>query len=165
MHVTPTGAAAAAAPGIALDGLDHVAINVKDVKRSVAWYQKVFGFRVLHTWPSGTTMVGRDNIKIGLYVRPKASPLPLVGKPPRPDIDSQLIIQHFAFLVDGDKFGAALAALQRTGIPYDGPDDTGIACSIFVYDPDGHKVELTWYHPKDYTCPARTSAATSLRDT
>ena len=105
-------------------------------------------------------MVGRGNIKLGLFVRPTAKPLPLVGKPPRPGIDGLIIVQHFAFLVDGDKFAAVQTVLRNEGIPFDGPEDTDIACALFVYDPDGHKVELTWYHPKDYACPSSASKST-----
>jgi 4-hydroxyphenylpyruvate dioxygenase-like putative hemolysin len=33
-----------------LDAIDHFAINVHDLQISKAWYQKVFGFSVLHEW-------------------------------------------------------------------------------------------------------------------
>jgi catechol 2,3-dioxygenase-like lactoylglutathione lyase family enzyme len=121
-----------------LIGLDHFAINVSDLQRSADWYQRVFGFSILHKWTT-TWMIGRDNVKIGLFLRPKAKPLP--------DIDSQLIIQHVAFLVDADKFSAAQQALVKAGVTIEGPEDTGIAYSIFFNDPDGHLLEITTYHP------------------
>jgi catechol 2,3-dioxygenase-like lactoylglutathione lyase family enzyme len=83
--------------------------------------------------------VGQDNIKIGLSLRPNAKPLP--------DIDSQPIIQHVAFLVDGNKFTDAQNAFNQAGIKFDGPEDTGIAFSIVFNDPDGHLLEITTYHP------------------
>jgi catechol 2,3-dioxygenase-like lactoylglutathione lyase family enzyme len=121
-----------------LIGLDHFALNVTDLQRSADWYAKNFGFHMLHKWNT-TWMIGRDNMKIGLFLRPSAKPLP--------DIDSQLIIQHVAFLVDGDKFDAAVQELKANGLAIDGPEDTGIAYSVFVKDPDGHLLELTTYHP------------------
>jgi catechol 2,3-dioxygenase-like lactoylglutathione lyase family enzyme len=130
--------AAPSARAMELVGIDHFAINVLDLQRSADWYQKVLGFTILHKW-STTWMVGRDNIKIGLFLRPNAKPLP--------DIDSQLIIQHVAFLVDGDKFASAQAELAKAGVKIDGPEDTGIAYSIFFNDPDGHLLEITTYHP------------------
>jgi catechol-2,3-dioxygenase len=57
-----------------LVGLDHFAINVADLQRSADWYQSVFGFNILHNWNT-TWMVGRDNIKIGLFLRPNAKPV------------------------------------------------------------------------------------------
>jgi catechol 2,3-dioxygenase-like lactoylglutathione lyase family enzyme len=134
-----------------LIGLDHFAINVTDLQRSADWYQRVLGFTVLHKW--GTTwMVGRDNIKIGLFLRPDAKPLP--------DIDSQLIIQHVAFLVDGDKFADAQQALTQAGVKFDPPEDTGIAYSIFFNDPDGHLLEITTYHAVPAPAPP-SNASTS----
>jgi catechol 2,3-dioxygenase-like lactoylglutathione lyase family enzyme len=121
-----------------LVGLDHYAVNVTDLQRSADWYEKTLGFKILHKWQT-TWMVGSGNIKVGLFLRPKAKPLP--------DIDSELIIQHVAFLVDGDKFNDAIAELQKAGVKIDGPEDTGIAYSIFFNDPDGHLLEITTYHP------------------
>lgn len=138
-----------------LVGFDHVALNCHDVAVSVAFYQRAFGFTVMHTWPSGTTMVGSGNIRLGLFSRPKATPLPTVAGQtlpdgrPTPDINGQQIIQHFAFLVAGDQFANAQKLLKSAGIPFNAPEDTGIgiADAIFVYDPDGNMVELTTYHP------------------
>jgi catechol 2,3-dioxygenase-like lactoylglutathione lyase family enzyme len=126
--------------GHAMDlvGLDHFAINVSDLQRSADWYQKALGFTIRHKWNT-TWMIGQDNVKIGLFLRPNAKPLP--------DIDSQLIIQHVAFLVDGDKFATAQDELTKAGVKLDGPEDTGIAYSIFFNDPDGHLLEITTYHP------------------
>jgi catechol-2,3-dioxygenase len=71
-----------------LVGLDHYAVNVADLQRAADWYQRVLGFKVLHKWTT-TWMVGKDNIKVGLFLRPDA-------KPPA-DPDKELLIQHVAF--------------------------------------------------------------------
>lgn len=128
-----------------LIGLDHYAITVTDLQRSASWYQRVLGFAVLHKW-STTWMVGKDNIKVGLFLRPKGKPID--------DIDNTIAIQHVAFLIDGDKFSDAQAQFKALGVPFEGPEDTGIAYSIFFKDPDGHLLEITTYHP--------TPTATSL---
>ena len=140
------GAATTAAD---LVGLDHYAINVVDLQRSADWYSRILGFRILHKWNT-TWMIGRDNIKIGLFLRRQAKPLA--------DIDSQLIIQHVAFLVDGDKFDGARQELVASGVPIEGPEDTGIAYSIFFKDPDGHLLELTTYHPVAVPPPTSTGS-------
>ena len=103
-------------------GLDHYAVNVADLQRAADWYQRILGFNVLHKWQT-TWMVGKDNIKVGLFLRPDA-------KPPS-DPDKELLIQHVAFLLDGDKFDAALKELADKGVQVDGPEDTGIAYSAF----------------------------------
>lgn len=122
---------------VELVGIDHVAINVSDLQKSAAFYEHVFGFTILHTWTT-TWMVGRGNVKLGLFYRPDA-------KSP-PDLETVFVIKHVAFLVDGDKFAAAQDALRLSGIPFDGPEDTGIAYSVFFRDPDNIQIELTTYH-------------------
>lgn len=121
-----------------LIGLDHYAINVADLARSADWYEKILGFAILHKWTT-TWMVGRGNIKVGLFLRPDASP--------QPDTDSTILIQHVAFLVDGDKFANIHQALKDKGVQVEGPEDSEIAYSIFFKDPDGHALEITTYHP------------------
>ena len=111
-----------------MSGLDHFAVNVTEMDRSVEWYQRVFGFSVLKRWNT-TTMVGRGNMKVGLFLRPKAT---AIG-----DIDQTVAITHVAFLIDGDKFDEALKKAQALGLKVEGPEDTGIAYSFFLSDPDG----------------------------
>ena len=100
LMVLLAGSGAAQAQALTeLSGLDHFAVNVTEMDRSVEWYQRVFGFSVLKRWNT-TTMVGRGNMKVGLFLRPKAT---AIG-----DIDQTVAITHVAFLIDGDKFDEAL---------------------------------------------------------
>lgn len=135
-----------------LIGLDHYAINVSDLQRSADWYHHILGFKILHKWHT-TWMVGKDNIKIGLFFRPDA-------KPPA-DHDKENLIQHVAFLVDGDQFEEIMKELQGKGVKIDGPEDTGIAFSFFFNDPDGILLEITTYHAAPP--PAPPAPATSSR--
>jgi catechol-2,3-dioxygenase len=139
---------------VELVGLDHYAVNVADLQRAAGWYQRILGFNVLHKWQT-TWMVGKDNIKVGLFLRSDA-------KPPS-DLDKELLIQHVAFLLDGDKFDAALKELADKGVQVDGPEDTGIAYSAFFNDADGNLLEVTTYHslPPPAPAPAPPPAAAS----
>ncbi|WP_168879888.1 VOC family protein [Rhizobium sp. P28RR-XV] len=120
-----------------LNGLDHYAINIADLQRSADWYEDVLGLHILHKWNT-TWMVGRGNLKVGLFLRPEADP--------QPDINNTVLIQHVAFSVDGDKFSDIHQYLLQKGLAVTGPEDSGIAYSIFLQDPDGHKLEITTYH-------------------
>lgn len=120
-----------------LIGIDHFALHVTDLQRSSDWYYNALDFRILHKWTT-TWMIGRGNIKIGLFLRPEAKRLP--------DEEKALIIQHVAFLVDGDKFAPTIDALKSRGVAVEGPEDSGIAYSAFFQDPDGHSLEITTYH-------------------
>ena len=118
--------------------LDHAAINVKNLQTTFDWYNKVFGFEILHKW-THTWMIGNEVIKIGVFERPDASIVT--------GIDRNIIaIQHFAFLVDKADFDAVLVEIDALGLPHDPVEDTGIAFSIFLIDPDGHQVEITTYY-------------------
>lgn len=84
-------------------------------------------------------MIGKEVIKIGVFERPEASVIS--------DIDKNIIaIQLFAFLTDKVGFENAVAEIDKMGIPHEPVEDTGIALSIFLTDPDGHQVEITTYH-------------------
>jgi catechol-2,3-dioxygenase len=120
-----------------LKAIDHVAISVKSLEDSFKWYSQVLGFQLFHKF-TRTWMVERDGFKLGLMHRPDAQPVD--------DLDNKIAIQHFAFGVTVDDFQLSMDTLQALGISFDGPEDTGIAYSIFLADPDGHTVEITAYH-------------------
>ena len=119
--------------------IDHAGINVKDLERSAQWYQRVLGLESIHKWKT-TWMVGRDKIRLGLFLRTAATPVE--------DLDNRIAITHLAFVTDADGFLAAQAELGSLGISFEGPEDSGIALSIFFKDPDGHELEITTYHPQ-----------------
>ena len=119
-----------------LQRIDHIGLNVRDLSTSYQFYRAVFGFDIVHKWTT-TWMVGNDLIRLGLFQRPKAGPVC--------NIDEALSITHVAFRMSGEAFGQAQAELKGLGVSFDPPEDTGIAFSIFVLDPDGHQIELTTY--------------------
>lgn len=118
---------------VLLSALDHVAIRVKDLAASAQWYSDVFGFTVLHRWDNAW-MLQRDSYRLGIYSAP-------TGRVPD-DPDSLLIMHHYAFLVTAEAMLDAEVVFQELAIPYQGPKDSGLFLSLFVTDPDGHKVEL-----------------------
>lgn len=120
-----------------LSRIDHVAITVKELRRSADWYEKVLGLGMVNKWKT-TWMVGNDLMRMGLFL---ASDGERVA-----GLEKKIAIQHFAFRTDALGFIAAQAQLKELEIEYEGPEDSGIAYSIFVYDPDGHQVEITTYY-------------------
>lgn len=119
-----------------LQRIDHIGLNVRDLPTSAEFYRSVFGFGVVHKWTT-TWMVGNDIMRLGLFQRPTATPTC--------NIDNTIAITHVAFRTDAAGFAAAQDKLRKLGIAFDPPEDTGIAYSVFILDPDGHQIEITTY--------------------
>ena len=119
-------------------GLRHVALNVRDVRRSVEFYCNVLGMHV--EWKPDEENVyltsGSDNLAIHkLSDEQTAGPVQNV--------------HHIGFVVrrpqDVDEFAARV---QKLGIPFAHPPKTHRdgARSFYFKDPDGILIQLL-YHP------------------
>jgi catechol 2,3-dioxygenase-like lactoylglutathione lyase family enzyme len=122
-----------------LEGIDHVALTVRDVERSAAWYQEVLGLRRLHqhVWGSHPAVVGVGTTALALFPVAGADP---DGPPGRETI----CVRHIAFRVDRRNFEEARAELHARGIEVEFQDHQ-IAHSIYLLDPDRHQLEITTY--------------------
>jgi len=74
----------------------------------------------------------RRTVSVGRY-RPDA------GRCPRGSLDAALRVQ-----VDRANFEAAQARFGELGIEFESADH-GIAQSVYISDPDGHRIEITTY--------------------
>jgi catechol 2,3-dioxygenase-like lactoylglutathione lyase family enzyme len=122
-----------------LDGIDHVALAVSDVERSVQWYIDVLGLERQHEgmWNGIPAFVGKGNTAIALF------PSNSSARPPsssRRDIG----MLHLAFRANYDGFLTAQEELRRRGIKFEFQDHE-ISHSIYFRDPDGHELEITTY--------------------
>ncbi len=122
-----------------IEGIDHVALCVKDLERSRVWYQEVLGLerRYQEAWGEVPTMLGAGNTCIALF--PTTTPEPKST----PDYNT-IAMRHLAFRVSRKNFEQAQAELQRRSIAFEF-EDHDIAHSIYFSDPDGHRLELTTY--------------------
>jgi catechol 2,3-dioxygenase-like lactoylglutathione lyase family enzyme len=121
-----------------LEGIDHVALAVRDVDLSAAWYIEVLGLerRFEDVWGSYPAVVGVGSTSLALFPV-KGEPAPTPGR-------STLTMRHVAFRVDRFNFQAARTELDQRGIPIEFQDH-GIAHSFYFRDPDGHQIEITTY--------------------
>ena len=122
-----------------LQGIDHIAMGVRDVDRSAKWYIDVLGFKRLHEgmWNGVPTFIGKGNTGIALF---PASPDAKSTAPTRREIR----MLHLAFRADHKNFLAAQQELKRRGIRFEFQDHE-IAQSIYFHDPNGHTLEITTY--------------------
>jgi catechol 2,3-dioxygenase-like lactoylglutathione lyase family enzyme len=122
-----------------LEGIDHVALGVRDIERSAKWYIDVLGFERLHEgmWDGVPTFIGKGNTGLALF-------------PAKPDAKStslshgELRMLHLAFRANHENFLAAQRELKERGIKFEFQDH-GISHSIYFRDPDGHQLEITTY--------------------
>src|SRR4029077_15883251 len=123
-----------------LEGIDHVAIGVRDIERSANWYIDILGFERLNEgmWNGAPTLSGKANTGIALF-------------PPTHEAKSsahrEIRMLHLAFRADRENFLAAQRELDKRGIKFEFQDHE-IAHSIYFRDPDGHQLEITTYEVK-----------------
>jgi catechol 2,3-dioxygenase-like lactoylglutathione lyase family enzyme len=122
-----------------VEGLDHVALTVRDVARSVAWYRDVLGLerRYEAVWGDFPAVVGVGTTSLALF----PSRVPDPGPPPGRDV---LSVRHIAFRVDRATFERARDDLESHGLAPTFQDHTA-AHSLYFTDPDGHQLEITTY--------------------
>jgi catechol 2,3-dioxygenase-like lactoylglutathione lyase family enzyme len=124
-----------------IESVDHIALTVKDIERSATWYQSVLGMERRHQdiWNTlgDPAMLCAGTACVALFPPDTAAPLP------SPDHNT-LAMRHFALKVNRANFEQAQLEFRRQGIEFDF-EDHNICRSIYVFDPDGHRVELTTY--------------------
>jgi len=116
-------------------GIDHVALTVSDVGRSVAWYQDVLGLERWHedVWGDFPAIVGAGTTALALF-------------PPRAGATATVrdahTFDHIAFRVDRKTFERTRAHLEARGLAVTFQDHT-ISHSLYFFDPDGYGLEIT----------------------
>jgi catechol-2,3-dioxygenase len=123
-----------------LEGIDHVALSVSDVKRAANWYVDVLGFerRYEGMWDGIPAFVGKGTTALALF--------------PARDGDSsaankkhaRIGMLHLAFRATRRDFLAAQTSLRERGIAFEFQDHE-ISHSIYFEDPEGYQLEITTY--------------------
>jgi catechol 2,3-dioxygenase-like lactoylglutathione lyase family enzyme len=122
-----------------VEQIDHVAITVSDLERSRAWYRDVLGLerRFEDEWGDVPTMMCAGETCVALF---PSDVRDIQGVNARETVS----MRHFAFRVDRENFEAAQRLFRERDIAFE-PADHGIAHSVYVLDPDGHRIEITTY--------------------
>jgi catechol 2,3-dioxygenase-like lactoylglutathione lyase family enzyme len=133
--------AADAPPAVA--GVLETALYVADVDRAAAFYQRLFGWRVLLDEPGRLRALDVSGRHVLLLFQAGASdqdnPVPGGVVPPH-DGHGRL---HVAFAIPPDALAPWEARLAALGVPIAGRVDAERGgTSLYFRDPDGHLVEL-----------------------
>jgi len=120
-------------------GLTHVALPCADLNRTIAFYRKYADMEVVHERESGGARVAWLSDKtrpfVIVFLETKDIPHPLgpfshlgVGLPSREAVDTRI------------------AQAREDGVEIEGPHDSGppVGYWVFLRDPDGHTLELTY---------------------
>jgi len=130
---------------IEIKGIDHVAVNVRDLDKSVEFYTKVVGLKITEREPS------KPGIEYFLDAGPS-----LVGIIQAKDVDDQHLFKHeglganhFSFRVDACDFDAFVENLEAHDVRIEYAKKRDKSWSLYFYDLDGNKVEATAWPRED----------------
>lgn len=133
----------------------HVAYRCNDAKETVEWYKKNLNMDFLLAFAEDQVPstkepdpymhifldAGNGNV-LAFFELPTK---PKMGR----DENTPVWVQHIALRVkDQDTLMTAKAHLEANGIDVLGVTDHGLFHSIYFFDPNGHRLELTYNDPK-----------------
>jgi catechol 2,3-dioxygenase len=118
--------------------LGHVVFYVRDLRRSLAFYRDLLGFREVGRTFGGKASAltsGRTHHELLLIE---------VGDAPPPRPGPRLGLYHIGIKVGDsvEELRAAKQELEQAGIEITGMSDHTVSQSLYLNDPDGNEVEL-----------------------
>ena len=130
---------------IRIQEIDHVAINVRDIDKSVEFYTKVIGLAITQREPSN------PGVEYFLDCGPS-----LIGIIQAKDFGSQhafanegLGANHFSFRVHSDDFETMIQRLEKNNVTIEFAKKREKSWSLYFYDIDGNKLEVTSWPLED----------------
>lgn len=130
---------------IRLRGIDHAAINCRDLDASLKFYTEVLGLKVS----------SREHQKPGIeyFLDCGASLIGLIQGDPKgpnhPLADGGLGGNHVSFRVPTAEFDGAVEELKKRGVEVLFHKKREKSWSVYFKDPDGNKLEITAWPLED----------------
>ena len=116
---------------IKTNGLNHIALKVKDPERTAQFYVDLFNMEITRRTPEMTFLKTIGSTDMITLNRSEADLTPDQG------------MVHFGFIVDPSQFDAALETIEANATPIvAGPSRREQGRYVFISDPDGYTVEL-----------------------
>lgn len=120
-------------------GLTHVALPVRDVDATAAFYERFAGLRVVHRRVDGDTGV--------VWLADAHHPFVVVCiSEPQPSTRLTGPFAHIGLgCRDRSEMDARIADARAMGVTVEGPEDAGppVGYWAILTDPDGHQLELS----------------------
>ncbi|HLK59168.1 MAG TPA: VOC family protein [Chthonomonadaceae bacterium] len=124
--------------------IGHIHLKVADLQRALDFYCGVLGFELMQRYGSEAAFLsaGGYHHHIGLNTWESRG-----GSPPPPGTTG---LFHVAILYPTRAALAdALRRLIAADIPLQGASDHGVSEALYLSDPDGNGLELTWDRPRE----------------
>ncbi len=124
--------------------IGHIHLRVADLDRAIGFYRDVLGFEVTQRIGQSAAFLsaGGYHHHIGLNTWES-----LGGAPPQPGSTG---LYHLAIVYPNRAALAdALHRLLGAGIPLEEASDHGVSHALYLRDPDGNGVELSWDTPRE----------------
>jgi catechol 2,3-dioxygenase-like lactoylglutathione lyase family enzyme len=133
------------------NGIHHVAYRCKDAKQTVDFYRDVFDMDYTTAFAADyVPSTGEYDPYMHIFLDAgNGNVLAFFELPNQKDMgrdeNTPKWVQHIAFKVPSlDALLSAKAKVEARGLEVIGPTDHGIFKSIYFFDPNGHRLELTF---------------------
>ena len=130
---------------ISIKGIDHVAFNVRDLDKSVAFYTNVLGLKITEREPS------KPGVEYFLDCGP--SLLGIIQAKDfathHPFSNEGLGANHFSFRVAAKDFDPLILQLEQHNVAIEFAKKREKSWSLYFYDIDGNKLEATAWPRED----------------
>jgi len=121
----------------------HVHLRVADLDRAIGFYRDVLGFDVQARFESGAAFLGAGGYHHHIALNTWGS----AGGTPPPAGHTGLF--HVAFRYPSRKaLAEAVDRVLGAGITLTGKADHGVSEAVYLDDPDGNGIELSWDRPE-----------------
>ena len=123
---------------LTLKAIDHVGLKVRDMDRTLQFYQRL-GLTLLRT--SGPNAEGRR----GAVVQVGSQEINIFSHPEyvAPARGNHTGVDHFCFVVEAASIDELVANLREGGFDTGkGPEQRRDGTSVYIQDPDGVRIEL-----------------------
>jgi catechol 2,3-dioxygenase len=138
-------------------GIGHAHLKVSDLERALEFYCGVLGFKLVARFRNSAAFIAAGDYHHHLGLNTWES----LGTSPPPLHHTGLYHVAIRYPTKRD-LAIAVRRLGDAGIPLRGASDHGVSVSIYLSDPDGIGLELTWDRPPE-EWPQRPEGGVELR--
>ena len=125
-------------------GIGHAHLKVSNLERALEFYCGILGFNLVARFRNSAAFIAAGDYHHHLGLNTWES----LGASPPPRQSTGLY--HVAIRYPSRRdLGVAVKRLREAGVPLQGASDHGVSLAIYLSDPDGIGLELTWDRPRN----------------